>query len=76
MSATLINHSRNISLILAQLSSSYADFISSPFVINPQDFDHAAEQVKKLKTSPSNDDLLVLYSYFKQATVGDNNTGK
>lgn len=76
MSTTLINHSRNISLILAQLSSSYADFILSPFVINPQDFDHAAEQVKKLKTSPSNDDLLVLYSYFKQATVGDNNTGK
>jgi acyl-CoA-binding protein len=31
--------------------------------------------VKKLKASPSNDDLLVLYSLFKQATVGDNNTG-
>jgi acyl-CoA-binding protein len=41
----------------------------------PQDFDAAADQVKKLKASPSNDDLLILYSLFKQATVGDNNTG-
>ncbi|KAG9072004.1 Acyl-CoA-binding domain-containing protein 1 [Linnemannia hyalina] len=38
------------------------------------EFDAAAVQVKELKTSPSNDDLLKLYALFKQATVGDNNT--
>ncbi|CRL04770.1 CLUMA_CG017830, isoform A [Clunio marinus] len=41
-----------------------------------EDFDQAAAEVKKLKASPSNDDLLVLYSLFKQATVGDNSTEK
>jgi len=41
-----------------------------------EDFDSAAAKVKTLKSSPSNDDLLVLYQYFKQATVGDNNTDK
>ncbi|XP_060800440.1 acyl-CoA-binding protein homolog isoform X2 [Amyelois transitella] len=34
-------------------------------------FDKAALDVKKLKSLPSNDDLLELYAYFKQATVGD-----
>uniref|UniRef100_U5ES18 Putative determination of adult lifespan n=1 Tax=Corethrella appendiculata TaxID=1370023 RepID=U5ES18_9DIPT len=39
-------------------------------------FDKAAEDVKKLKTTPSNDQLLELYGLFKQATVGDNTTAK
>jgi diazepam-binding inhibitor (GABA receptor modulating acyl-CoA-binding protein) len=39
-------------------------------------FDDAADKVKKLKTSPSNDELLEIYALFKQATVGDNNTSK
>uniref|UniRef100_A0A0N5A1G6 ACB domain-containing protein n=1 Tax=Parastrongyloides trichosuri TaxID=131310 RepID=A0A0N5A1G6_PARTI len=39
-------------------------------------FKEAAEQVKHLKTSPSNDELLQLYALFKQATVGDNETAK
>ncbi|XP_059616818.1 putative acyl-CoA-binding protein [Phlebotomus argentipes] len=41
-----------------------------------EDFDKAAEDVKKLKASPSNEDLLELYALFKQATVGDCNTSK
>merc|ERR1711893_385212 len=40
------------------------------------EFNKAAEDVKKLKASPSNDDLLELYGLFKQATVGDCNTDR
>lgn len=32
--------------------------------------------MKKLKTSPSNDELLELYALYKQGTVGDNTTAK
>lgn len=41
-----------------------------------QKFNKSAEDVKKLKSSPSNEDLLVLYSLFKQATVGNVNTSR
>ena len=36
-----------------------------------QDFQDAAERVKKLTRRPSNDELLRLYALFKQATDGD-----
>jgi acyl-CoA-binding protein len=36
-----------------------------------EDFRSAQERVKTLKTRPSNDALLELYSLFKQATEGD-----
>lgn len=39
-------------------------------------FDQAVEDVKNLKTSPSNDDLLEIYALYKQATVGNVNTSK
>ncbi|XP_025831202.1 acyl-CoA-binding protein homolog 1-like isoform X2 [Agrilus planipennis] len=39
-------------------------------------FNKAAEDVKNLKTKPTNDDLLEIYALFKQATVGDNSTDK
>jgi len=39
-------------------------------------FNKAAEDVKKLKTSPNNDELLKLYGLFKQVTVGDVNTAR
>ncbi|KAF4520685.1 hypothetical protein B566_EDAN006361 [Ephemera danica] len=39
-------------------------------------FNKAAEDVKKLKTSPSNDEMLEIYAYFKQGSVGDCNTAK
>lgn len=40
-----------------------------------QEFTKAAEDVKKLKTQPTDAEMLELYSLFKQATVGDVNTG-
>ena len=43
---------------------------------NSKEFLTAAEYVKRLKQSPSNEELLSLYKYYKQATVGDNNTSR
>ena len=43
---------------------------------NSKEFLTAAEYVKKLKQQPSNDELLDLYKYYKQATIGDNNTSR
>jgi diazepam-binding inhibitor (GABA receptor modulating acyl-CoA-binding protein) len=37
-------------------------------------FDEAAKQIKLIKTKPSSDDLLKLYSLYKQANEGDNTT--
>ncbi|CAG9759503.1 unnamed protein product [Ceutorhynchus assimilis] len=39
-------------------------------------FNQAAEDVKNLKSKPSDSDLLELYALFKQATVGDVNTSR
>ncbi|XP_037937046.1 putative acyl-CoA-binding protein [Teleopsis dalmanni] len=41
-----------------------------------EDFNKAAEDVKNLNSTPSDNDLLELYSLYKQATVGDCNTDK
>ncbi|MEU9712403.1 acyl-CoA-binding protein [Streptomyces sp. NPDC047967] len=38
------------------------------------EFAQLAEQVKHLPSNPDNATLLKFYAYFKQATVGDNNT--
>ncbi|KAL6086767.1 hypothetical protein STEG23_020375 [Scotinomys teguina] len=40
------------------------------------EFDKAAEEVKLLKTQPSDEEMLFIYSHFKQATVGDVNTDR
>jgi len=34
-------------------------------------FEDAQARVKKLSSTPSNDDLLQLYAFYKQATAGD-----
>ena len=34
-------------------------------------FESAQKRVKELKEAPSNDDLLQLYAFYKQATAGD-----
>uniref|UniRef100_A0A3Q3ERY4 Diazepam binding inhibitor (GABA receptor modulator, acyl-CoA binding protein) n=1 Tax=Kryptolebias marmoratus TaxID=37003 RepID=A0A3Q3ERY4_KRYMA len=39
-------------------------------------FDTAAAEVKQLKAKPQDDEMLKLYSLFKQATVGDVNTAR
>lgn len=41
-----------------------------------QQFEAAAEQVKNLKTRPTDLELLEIYALYKQATVGDCNTPK
>jgi diazepam-binding inhibitor (GABA receptor modulator, acyl-CoA-binding protein) len=41
-----------------------------------EQFNKAAEDAKSLPTKPSDKDLLVIYSLFKQATVGDVNTSR
>ena len=40
------------------------------------DFDKAAKEAKTLPDKTTNDDKLILYGLFKQATVGDCNTCK
>merc|ERR1711953_1001892 len=40
------------------------------------EFDKAAEDVKKLPSSPNDEEKLKVYSLFKQATVGDVNTAR
>lgn len=39
-----------------------------------EQFDKAVEDVKNLKETPKDDQLLELYALYKQATVGDVNT--
>ncbi|ENN70458.1 putative acyl-CoA-binding protein [Dendroctonus ponderosae] len=39
-------------------------------------FNKAAEDVKALKSKPTDNDLLELYALFKQGTVGDVNTSR
>ena len=43
---------------------------------NSENFNTAAKVVLTLSSSPSNDEKLSLYKYFKQATVGDINTDR
>lgn len=38
-------------------------------------FDTAAAEVKELKAKPADEEMLQVYALFKQATVGDVNTG-
>jgi diazepam-binding inhibitor (GABA receptor modulating acyl-CoA-binding protein) len=40
------------------------------------EFETAADEVTKLKTSPSNEEKLEIYALFKQTTVGDCNTSR
>ncbi|CAN7046786.1 unnamed protein product [Brassica oleracea var. botrytis] len=41
-----------------------------------EEFEEHAEKVKKLTASPSNEDLLILYGLYKQATVGPVTTSR
>ena len=40
------------------------------------EFENAAAEVKTLKVTPTNDELLELYALFKQGTEGDCNTAR
>ena len=41
-----------------------------------EEFNKLSEEVKSLKSKPANDEMLNLYSLFKQTTVGDCNTDR
>ena len=41
-----------------------------------EQFEKAQVEVKTLTSRPSNDDMLLLYSYFKQATAGEASAAK
>jgi diazepam-binding inhibitor (GABA receptor modulator, acyl-CoA-binding protein) len=41
---------------------------------NSVQFINASDIVKKLSSTPSNNEMKILYGLYKQATVGDNNT--
>lgn len=41
-----------------------------------EQFTKAADNVKKLKSTPADADMLEIYSLFKQGTVGDCNTDR
>lgn len=43
---------------------------------NTPAFDKAAADIKTLTVSPTNEELLELYKFYKQATVGDCNTSR
>ncbi|CAH1238155.1 DBI [Branchiostoma lanceolatum] len=40
------------------------------------DFEKAAEEVKTLKSSPTDEEKLEIYALFKQAKIGDVNTAR
>ncbi|CAD6234742.1 GSCOCG00002079001-RA-CDS [Cotesia congregata] len=41
-----------------------------------EEFEKAAQEVKELASEPSNEDKLILYGLFKQATIGNCNIDK
>lgn len=45
-------------------------------VFSQAEFQKAAEEVKQLKAKPTDAEMLEIYSLYKQATVGDVNTGE
>jgi len=45
-------------------------------MVNSKEFLQAANVVKKLSKTPTNDELGLLYGYYKQATCGDNTSSK
>ncbi|KAI8895199.1 acyl CoA binding protein-domain-containing protein [Globomyces pollinis-pini] len=73
----LISHlKRFVTLPPSHACCFYKRSISTSFFIQMTAFEDAAAAVKNLATAPSNDDLLVLYSLYKQATIGDCNTSR
>ena len=44
----------------------------NPPQVNSQEFIIATNTIKSLKEKPNNDELLQLYSWYKQASMGDN----
>lgn len=49
--------------------------MSSLTVDVQEEFKKVADQVKNMKTKPTDDEILILYGLYKQAMVGDVNIG-
>jgi len=45
----------------------------NPQIVNSEQFTNASNTVKKLNRNASDDELLELYSWYKQATIGNVN---
>ncbi|CAL4107183.1 unnamed protein product, partial [Meganyctiphanes norvegica] len=50
--------------------------IKSTIMSLQENFDKAAEEVKKLTKQPTDEEMLEIYALFKQASVGDINTDR
>ncbi|XP_075683768.1 LOW QUALITY PROTEIN: acyl-CoA-binding domain-containing protein 7 [Rhinoderma darwinii] len=50
-----------------------AELSPAPTMSPQADFDKAAEDIKKLKTKPTDDEMKEIYGLYKQSTVGDIN---
>lgn len=67
---------RNDNMLRLTLHRS-GDYVTSLLSICLQaEFEKIAEDVKKVKTRPTDQELLDLYGLYKQAVVGDVNTGR
>uniref|UniRef100_A0A670I6I0 Acyl-CoA-binding protein n=1 Tax=Podarcis muralis TaxID=64176 RepID=A0A670I6I0_PODMU len=47
--------------------------VAAHFCNHGTEFEKAAEEIKKLKTQPTDQEMLDIYSCYKQATAGDIN---
>lgn len=59
-----------------QLVNSLVGIICVHIFVAEAAFQKAAEEVKQLKSQPSDQEMLDVYSHYKQATVGDVNTDR
>jgi len=57
------------SVKLIDLKTSF--FLKEKLAMSKEQFERAAEEIKQITKRPSNDELLSLYAFFKQATEGD-----
>uniref|UniRef100_A0A668TE31 ACB domain-containing protein n=1 Tax=Oreochromis aureus TaxID=47969 RepID=A0A668TE31_OREAU len=74
---SIVHRSAVLQLLLLKTLQSRT-FICAPSLYlyqdDPPEFDKAAEDVKKVKAKPTDEELLFLYALYKQAVVGDINT--
>ncbi|CAI5670766.1 unnamed protein product [Oreochromis niloticus] len=64
------------SLPFSPLSKEWSSSNVATWVTAQTKFDEAAAEVKQLKAKPTDEEMLQIYSLFKQATVGDVNTSR
>lgn len=50
--------------------------VLSTIMASTEEFEEAAASIKKLASRPTDEEMLFIYSHYKQATVGDCNTDR